>query len=75
MQVSLKYPSKTSIKKHPNYRVVQVSRRQGSVGMLLPQANLVVPNKRTIRDLRDLIQLYKKLEAQPFFKDKADSVE
>ena len=34
--------------------------------MLLPHANLVVPNKQAIRNLEDIIQLYEKLRPEPF---------
>ncbi len=62
MQVSLKNLPKTSIQSHPNYRVVQVSDRQGRVGMLLPHANLVAPDKQAIRDLKEIIQFYQRLK-------------
>lgn len=61
MQVNLTNPPKISFQNHPNYRVVQVSNRQGRVGMLLPHANLVVPDKRAAKSLRDIIQFYEKL--------------
>jgi hypothetical protein len=66
MQVSPKYPHKVSIKNHPNYRVVKVSDRQDPVGFVLPYANLVVPDKQVIRDLKDIIQLYQALKPDPF---------
>jgi hypothetical protein len=66
MQVSPKYPRKVSIKNHPNYRVVKVSDRQGQVGMVVPHANLVVPDKQAIHDLKDIIQLYQALKPEPF---------
>lgn len=67
MQASLKNHPKTSIQNHPNYRVVQVSNRQGQVGMLLPHANLVVPDKHAVRELREIIQLYEQLKpSEPF---------
>ena len=66
MQVSLRNPSKVSIKNHPNYRVVKVSDRQGHVGFVLPHANRVVPDKRVIRDLKEIIQLYQALKPEPF---------
>lgn len=56
-----------SIEQHPNYRVVQVSDHSGDVGMLLPHANLVVPDKHTIRNLRDIIQIYEKLKPSKHF--------
>jgi hypothetical protein len=62
MQARLNVPPKIAIQSHPNYRVVQVSPRQGQVGMLLPHANFVVPDKAAIRDLKDIIQLYEKLK-------------
>jgi hypothetical protein len=65
MQVSLNVSPKISIENHPNYRVVRVSDRQGQVGMLLPHANLVVPDRRAVRSLRDIIQFYEKLSARP----------
>lgn len=65
MQVSLRTSPKTAIQKHPNYRVVSVSTRQGSVGMLLPHANLVVPDKQAVHDLKEILKLYEKLEPQP----------
>jgi hypothetical protein len=61
MYLSLKNHPKVSIENHPNYRVVRVSARQGQVGMLLPHANLVVPDRRAIRDLKDIIRFYGKL--------------
>jgi hypothetical protein len=61
MQFSLRNARTASIQNHPNYRVVKVSDRQGQVGMLVPYANLVVPDKRTIRSLRDIIRLYGQL--------------
>jgi hypothetical protein len=68
MNVSLK-PRTSTIERHPNFRVVQVSDRQGQVGMLLPHANLVVPDRRAIRSLKDVIQLYEKLPtATNFYK-------
>lgn len=67
MQVSLKNSPKTSIENHPNYRGVQVSNQQGRVGMLLPHANLVVPDKKAIRELREIIQLYEQLKPSESF--------
>ncbi len=67
MYLNFKNPPKTSIKNHPNYRVVQVSERQGQVGMLLPHANLVVPDKQAIRKLRDIIRLYERLPIATHF--------
>jgi hypothetical protein len=67
MQVSLKNHSKVSLEGHPNYRVVKVSDRQGSVPMLLPHANLVVPDKQAIRDLKDIILFYEKLKPPESF--------
>jgi hypothetical protein len=67
MQLSFKIPQKVSIQNHPNYRVVQVSDRQGKVGMLLPHANLVVPDRRAIRNLKDIIHLYEQLPAATKF--------
>jgi hypothetical protein len=61
MLVSLNNSPKTSFQNHPNYRVVQVSNRQGRVGMLVPHANLVVPDKQAIRSLSEIIKLYEKL--------------
>jgi hypothetical protein len=66
MQASLKTPPKTTIESHPNYRVVNVSHRQGQVGMLLPHANLVVPDKASIHDFDEIIHLYEKLKFHPF---------
>ena len=67
MQVSLVNPPQISFQNHPNYRVVQVSERQGRAGMLLPHANLVEPDKRVVRDLKDIMHLYEKLRpAEPF---------
>lgn len=61
MYLYLKHPPHVSIKNHPNYRVVRVSARQGQVGMLLPHANLVVPDRTAIRDLKDVIRFYEKV--------------
>lgn len=61
MQLSFKIPLKSSIEDHPNYRLVQLSERQGQVGMLLPHANVVVPDKQAIRSLKEVIQLYRQL--------------
>lgn len=67
MQASLRSHPPISIENHPNYRVVQVSGRSGEVGMLVPHANLVVPNKRTIYALKEIIQFYDKLKpSKPF---------
>ena len=67
MQASLRSHPQISIENHPNYRVVQVSGRSGDVGMLIPHANLVVPDKRAIRNLSEIIQLYERLkQAEPF---------
>jgi hypothetical protein len=66
MQQSLKNSPKTAIRTHPNYRVVQVSNQSGTVGMLLPHANIVVPDKQSIRRLGDIIALYEKLSARRF---------
>jgi hypothetical protein len=63
MQQAFKNPSRTSFENHPNYRVVQVSNRQGQVGMLLPHANLVVPDKRAIHNLREIIHFYEKVKS------------
>jgi hypothetical protein len=54
------------IQDHPNFRVVQVSNRTGAVGMLLPHANLVVPDRRDVKRLHDIIELYDKLPAKQF---------
>lgn len=62
MHLYLKNPPRNSIQQHPNYRIVKVSDRQGSVGMLLPHANLVVPDKRAVCDLKDIMHLYEKLK-------------
>ncbi len=67
-------PRLSTIEKHPNYRVVQVSNRAGEVGMLLPHANLVVPDRQSIRNLKEIIQLYEKLpEAAKFYKSTTSS--
>jgi len=67
MQVSLRKSPRVCLENYPNYRVVQVSDRSGDVGMLLPHANLVVPDKRAIRNLKEIIQLYEKLKpSEPF---------
>jgi hypothetical protein len=67
MPVSLKSHPQISIENHPNYRVVQVSGRSGDVGMLIPHANLVVPDKRAICNLSEIIQFYENLKhAEPF---------
>lgn len=65
MYVSLRNPHRISIQDHPNYRVVQVSDRQGQVGMLLPHANLVVPDRHAIQNLKQIIQFYAKLKPSP----------
>jgi hypothetical protein len=69
MQVGLKNPSKISLESHPNYRVVKVSNRQDPVGMLLPYANLVVPDKQAVRDLKEIIQFYEQLKPSKPFND------
>lgn len=66
MQAYLKNPHKVSIKNHPNYRVVKVSDRQGNVGMVVPHANLVIPDKAVIHDLREIIQLYRVLKPETY---------
>jgi hypothetical protein len=67
MQATFRNHSPISIENHPNYRVVQVSGRSGDVGMLIPHANLVVPDKWAIRNLREIIELYEKLKhSEPF---------
>jgi hypothetical protein len=62
MPASLTNSPRISFENHPNYRVVQVSGRSGEVGMLLPHANLVVPDRRAIRNLTEIIQLYERLK-------------
>lgn len=66
MQHRIKNSLKTAIHNHPNYRIVHVSHRSGDVGMLLPHANLVVPDKQTVRKLGDIISLYEKLPLPRF---------
>ena len=64
MEVNRSRTPGIGLENHPNYRVVQVSVRQGRVGMLLPHANLVMPDRQAIGDLKDIIQLYQKLKPQ-----------
>jgi len=62
MQAVLKVSPQIFIENHPNYRVVKVSERQGNVGMVLPHANLLVPDRQAIHDLKEFMRLYQKLK-------------
>ena len=72
MQVIHKNAPKVSLENHPNYRVIRVSDLHGQVGMLLPHANLVVPDKAAVRSLRDIIRIYRKLPTN-FYKSADNS--
>jgi hypothetical protein len=66
MSVNLKTRSDVFFEKHPNFRIVQVSGRAGKVGMHLPHANLLVPDKDAIRNLSEIMELYKSLKLTAF---------
>lgn len=71
MQVSLTNPPKIfTIQKvnfpYPHWKLSQVRGRAGDVGKILPHANLAIPNKRVINELKPAIAFTQQPQTKPF---------